>query len=367
MPAVFSCTLRSFEADSFRPSLFALLIVAIFLGVWGIWFFLSEIALYEVTDKARLEVNQAVHPIEAPLIGKVVGNWLSLSKTVQIGDLLVELETTEYRLELAEERARIAAFAAELEMLHNLIRVEQAAQQEERQTSQAELDEARARYHEAKVIARIAQEEADRFTRLHSKAYLAEIDHLKAQAEAQKYQAAADVRRLAIPRLELVQRTKEIDRETQIEDLKRRITRLEGELKTAEAKLDKWQFEIERRRIRAPIAGYIGEVSELRIGVFVDEGDRLGAIVPKGKLKVIAYFLPSAALGRIKPGQPARLRIKGFPWTQYGIMPAVVANVGSEAPDGWVRVELGIGQTAGSAIPVQHGLPASVEVKVERT
>ncbi len=320
-----------------------------------------------MTDKARLEVNLAVHPIEVPLIGKVVGNWLSLSKKVQAGDLLVELETTEYRLELEEERTRIAAFAAELEMLHSQIRVEQAAQQEERQASQAELDEARARYHESKVIARIAQEEANRFKRLHSKTYLSDIDHLKAQAEAQKYQAAANVRRLAIPRLELVQQTKVIDREAQIEELKRRITRLEGELKTGEAKLDKWQFEIERRRIRAPIAGYIGEVSELRIGVFVDEGDRLGAIVPEGKLKVIAYFLPSAALGRIKPGQPARLRVKGFPWTQYGIIPATVANVGSEAPDGRVRVELGIVQTSDSAIPAQHGLPASLEVEVERT
>jgi ATP-binding cassette subfamily B protein len=38
-------------------------------------------------------------------------------------------------------------------------------------------------------------------------------------------------------------------------------------------------------------------------------GDTLEAILPPSVLKVIAYFLPPAALGRLHPGPPARLRL----------------------------------------------------------
>jgi pyruvate-ferredoxin/flavodoxin oxidoreductase len=77
-------------------------------------------------------------------------------------------------------------------------------------------------------------------------------------------------------------------------------------------------------------------------------------------------FLPPAALGRIRPGQPARLRLQGFPWTQYGSIGAMVSDVASEVRDGRVRVELVIDPRAASPIPLQHGLPGTVEVEVER-
>jgi membrane fusion protein (multidrug efflux system) len=81
---------------------------------------------------------------------------------------------------------------------------------------------------------------------------------------------------------------------------------------------------------------------------------------------VIAEFVPAAALGRVKAGQPARLRLTGFPWAQYGSVGAAVSSVGSEIRDGKVRVELTVRPEAASRIPAQHGLPGSVEVEVER-
>ena len=83
------------------------------------------------------------------------------------------------------------------------------------------------------------------------------------------------------------------------------------------------------RRRRAP-----GEAADLQIGAVVREGDTLGAILPPSALKVVAHFPPPAALGRLQPGQPARLRLTGFPWTQYGSVAATVASVAHEARDG---------------------------------
>jgi membrane fusion protein (multidrug efflux system) len=79
----------------------------------------------------------------------------------------------------------------------------------------------------------------------------------------------------------------------------------------------------------------------------------------------VAWF-PAAVVGRLHPGQPARLRLTGFPWTQYGTMPATVADVGNEASGGRVRVELRLASARTSSIPLEHGLPGSAEVEVER-
>ena len=69
---------------------------------------------------------------------------------------------------------------------------------------------------------------------------------------------------------------------------------------------------------------------------------------------------PPAVLGRIQPGQPARLRLDGFPWMQYGAVSATVASVASEVRDGWVRVELAVRPDAAPPIPLQHVSPATL-------
>jgi membrane fusion protein (multidrug efflux system) len=60
------------------------------------------------------------------------------------------------------------------------------------------------------------------------------------------------------------------------------------------------------------------------------------------------------------------MRLDGFPWAQYGSIPATVSRVAGEVRDGQVRVELGITPTAAFRVPLQHGLPGSVEIEVER-
>ena len=80
----------------------------------------------------------------------------------------------------------------------------------------------------------------------------------------------------------------------------------------------------------------------------------------------MAEFTPSAALGRLRPGQSGTLRLQGFPWAQYGTISAKVTHVADEVRDGKIRVELALDPHSHSPIPFQHGLPGSVEVEVER-
>src|SRR5207245_2030376 len=91
----------------------------------------------------------------------------------------------------------------------------------------------------------------------------------------------------------------------------------------------------------------------------------LASIVPFARLKIVAQF-PEAAIGRVKAGQPAQMRLAGFSWVEFGTVPATVLLAASEARDGKVRVELEPRLRSKTEISLQHGLPGSVEVLVER-
>jgi multidrug resistance efflux pump len=363
---MFSTTQRTLEADGFRGNILGVLLVVGLLGTWGAWFLGAAVTLYAVSDTARLEMSQAAHPVETPIAGRVVATHMVLGQEVEGGDVLVELDATAQQLQREEEQARWRALAPQLAALHTAIAAEEQALREGRHAARVALDEARARHREAEVAARAAEEEAELFARLQTRNLSSQLDLLRAKAEVQKRRAAVDTLRLAVSRLDSDQRTQESDRNARIEGLRRDVTRLAGDMTTAAAAVEGLAHEIERRRLRAPTAGRLGEVAEPRIGSVVRQGDRLAAIVPRGELQVIADFLPPSALGRIRPGQPARLRLEGFPWTQYGSLAATVGRVASEVRNGRVRVELSIDPDGVSPIPLQHGLPGTVEVQVER-
>jgi multidrug resistance efflux pump len=363
---MFSTARRTLDADGFRGTTLGFLLVIGLLGAWGAWFIGAQVALYAISETARLEMSQAAHPVEALVAGRVAATRLVLGQEVQGGDVLVEIEATAPHLQREEEQARLNALTPQLEALRTAIAAEEQALREARHAARVALDEARGRHREAEVAARTAEEEAELFARLQARGLPAQLDLLRSRAEAQKRRAAVDTRRLAVSRLQSDHRTQESDREGRLEGLRRDVTRLAGDTTTAAATVERLSHEIERRRLRAPTAGRLGEVAELRVGSVVREGDRLAAVVPRGDLQVVADFLPPSALGRIRPGQSARLRLEGFPWALYGSLAATVSRVASEVRNGRVRVKLSVDSDRASPIPLQHGLPGAVEVQVER-
>ena len=104
---MFSTTQRTLEADGFRGTMLGVLLVVGLLGAWGAWFIGAQVALYAVSETARLEMSQAAHPVEAPVAGRVVATHLVLGQEVQGGDVLVELDATAQHLQLEEEQARL--------------------------------------------------------------------------------------------------------------------------------------------------------------------------------------------------------------------------------------------------------------------
>jgi membrane fusion protein (multidrug efflux system) len=227
------------------------------------------------------------------------------------------------------------------------------------------LDEARAQVVEAEARARLAARQAETTARLRSRNAASEEDLARDRAEAEARRATVQALVLAAGRLEHDRAVLESERKTRLARLDREAAELEGEAVTLEATVRRLEHEIEQRTLRAPVAGRLGEVVELRPGSVVRPADRIGAVVPAGETRAVALF-PAAAVGRIHPGQPARLRLEGFPWTQYGTIPATVAEVGNEPSGGLIRVEFTLTPGAAPAVPLEHGQPATAEVAVER-
>src|SRR5207248_2638365 len=135
---------------------------------------------------ARLEVNRAAHPVAVPVAGRIVVTRLVLGQEVQAGEVLVELETNEQRLQIEEEQTRLATLTAQLDGIRKEILAEEEAQRQERQAARLILDEARARHREAEVAARTAQEEAAIYMRMQERGLASQLDFLRVTSEAPK-------------------------------------------------------------------------------------------------------------------------------------------------------------------------------------
>jgi membrane fusion protein (multidrug efflux system) len=364
LPSQFSRTTRSLTNDTAAYAIAAWLLAAVLLSAWFAWFFWGSVNVYEISKKARIEVQQAAHSIEASIPGRVVATGLTIGREVKAGDLLVELDASSERLRLQEEESRLKAIPPRMESLRKEIAFREQFGTKEQSAAQAATETARFRSAEAQAAVEFAKDNARRLKEESTAGGVAQIEAARAQNEAQKLGAASDAVASDVRRLESDAQTRVSQNQAQIQTLRSALVSLEGDMSTIRATIARLKQDIDKHLVRAPIAGRIGDASPLRVGGNVTPGQKLATVVPSGALMIVADFSP-AVLGRIKPGQPARLRLDGFPWAQYGSIDATVRRVASEIRDGQARVEFAVVPAAATNTLLQHGLPGSIEVTVD--
>jgi multidrug resistance efflux pump len=367
MSTAFHRTFRSLGADSGIWTVSGILAAAALAGGCAWWCSRTPVTLYAATASARIEVDSAVYPVASPLAGRVIAARLAIGREVKEGEVLVELDSAAEQLQIREEQARVAALRSGIASLRRQVSAEEHARENERVAGRSGHEESRAQAREAEAAAVHAETEERRVRELRKEGLISEREYQTAQAEAQRLRAAADSKSIAVDRTGQEQVTHDSDRAVQLQNLATQIANLEAQLPAVDAAIERLKNEIERHRVRAPMNGKLGEAVVLRTGAVLKEGDKLGAIVPSGRLRAVAQFPADAAFGRIRQGQPARMRLDGFPWIEYGMLDARVAAVAGEIRDGTVRVEFAIDKNTNPRIPLQHGLPGSVEIEVERT
>lgn len=362
----FARTARALGRDPTRRSWWMPLALAALLVAWGAWAFFARLTVYAVTDVARLEVDQAAYPIEAPVDGRIVATHIVLGSNVEVGEPLLELDSEPFRLERNELVAKREGYVSELKPLQAQIAAQEQQVENLRGARSTSGDELTAELQQGESALRLAETVMRRATSLHGNGLTSEVDLEKANTDLEQCRANVERCRAALERQDWDRRAQASELDATLEETRHDETLALREIAVAGAAIQRLDNEIERRTIRAAISGRLGETLNARVGQYVAQGTRLGAIVPSGELRIVAEFRPEEALGRVRTGQTARFRLRGFPWIEYGSIPARVTGLASEALSGNARVELAVAKDVVFPVALQHGLPGSLEIAIER-
>ena len=152
--------MRALHAD--RPAWTGLVLVVLLLIAWAVWFFGSRVSVYAVSYAARLEIEQAAHPVVSPVNGQVVEAHMMLGADIDADAVLFELDAVLLSLQREEEQARHAVLEAQPDALRREIAAEQQALADARQVSQSAYEEAKARYEEAQAASNSVEQNRGR-------------------------------------------------------------------------------------------------------------------------------------------------------------------------------------------------------------
>ena len=370
MPSAFTRTLRSLELDSYRPAFVLGMVAVPLLAGWVAWAVLSKAPVYAVTTHARTEIDGSVIPVDVLEQGRVVASHLQLGERVTTGDVLLELDATLDKAHLEELKVRQVAVGKRLEPLRKQRDALLAVFETQRRLGGANAQVASVRAAAAQSEAERGQELAEISSRLAKAGLNSKVDELQSLLAAQRRsdsarEGVAEVSRAAATQALEVQRMA-----LQNVEFSRALVDAESELIQVGAQIRTVETVLERRTVRALVTGYLGDVAPVTVGMTVTPGRPLATIIPDGKIRMVAYFPPTEAVGRVKLGQRAFLRFDAFPWTQFGIAEGDVTSVGveprsSDGREGGIRVEIAIDRGTTTRTPLQHGMPASVEVLVD--
>jgi membrane fusion protein (multidrug efflux system) len=362
MATQFTRTLRSLDKRGGRSRRLAAILAM--LGLWGGYMGFGSVTVYASSPTARLEVSGLSRRVSAPGGGRIVKLDVALGQRVEEGDVLVELDASMEKKQLEESEARIGGATVKRDALRAQIAAARSARESHVRLSTAAIERAKVDLASAEEALVREQKAGAIAQRLAEESLLSAQDRLKAEGALADARAKVATTRSEIARLEASRDFDDRQEGSRIADVGQKLAELEAEHASVLAQIATAKEAIEQKRVRAPATGRLGEVSRLQVGDVLKASDVIATIVPSQEIRVVAELPPADAVGRVVPGQHARVRLDGFAWTQYGMLDATVTSVASEPHDGTIRVELALEGNLG-AIPVQHGLPGSVDIEVE--
>ncbi|WP_024896655.1 HlyD family secretion protein [Brucella rhizosphaerae] len=305
------------------------LAVVIPLG-WGSW---VAGMTNQTTDNAYLRADTT--PVSAEVGGRIVRLLVEDYQHVKIGQLLMQIDPTQYQAQVDQAKASVAAAQAAIRNAQSNTTLQQ------RVIEQAEAGLAALNADRERVVS-----EGRRQTSLTKDGW----------STAQKLEAAiADVKRIEA---QIAEKQAEIAAERQkLDVLATQSDQAQAELSNQQAALRLAQIDLDRTRILAPMDGVVG-VSGAREGQYVRAGSQLVSVVPVSKLYVVANF-KETQLAKFRPGQLVSATVDTFPGKELrGHVERLSPATGSEfsllPPDNATGNFTKVAQRVGVRIALEH-------------
>jgi multidrug resistance efflux pump len=335
--------------------------VFLLLG-WGIWFFFKEITVYSVSDQARLEQEQNTVHVSTQSTGRVVAITASLGDTLREGDLLIELDTRAFDLDLDGD-LRVSQSLSD--QLLGIEREERLRDKKFTEDDKALSDQLKLLQEQHKLQMNNQQIQADvaeRYERLLKKQQSSELDYLAAKRTYQQMAMATLASEAAIRATH--DRREQLASEYQLSmsELEQRRADLHRQLAEVDTRIQQSTLAVDEQRLRAPISGKLASLADIQEGEVLVAGQQIATLQAEGNITVQAFFSPALALGHIRSGQSARVKLDGFSWARYGQLQARVERVASAVQKGKILVELSLRGEIPPQLPLLHDLPARVEI-----
>jgi membrane fusion protein (multidrug efflux system) len=244
----------------------ALVLTAI-LAVAG-YHFWNYLESYQDTDDAQ--VDGYLDPISSRINGTINAVYVDNNQSVKAGQLLVQLDPSDYQVALEQARAQLAQAEADLN------------------SARQQYVSAGATVHQDEAQNYLAQRNAQRYSQLIKQ-------NIVSQSEFDQYDASARAQDAAVKRDQAAAGSAE-----------RTIASKEAMVKQAQANLDQAGLNLSYTRIVAPADGIIGNRSA-QLGQRVQPGQSLMALT-QHQFWVTANF-KETQLERMRPGQPVTIHV----------------------------------------------------------
>ncbi|MNM77366.1 putative multidrug resistance protein EmrK [compost metagenome] len=268
-----------------RLSIFLVLLGLVAAGLLGHWYFIGRFV--ETTDNAY--VQGEITRIASQLGARIDEVLVHDNQHVEKGQLLVRLESSDFRLALERSQATLATREAELAQARSKLKGQAsliAASAADLNASQATFGRTQIDLNRAQTLRKPGYVSEERVTTLTADSRVARSQVSKAEADL---------------------RAQQVQRDTLGAD----IQRLEAQIASARTDVAQAEINLARTEIRSPVSGLVGQRSA-RVGQYVQVGTQLLSLVPDDGIWVQANF-KETQVGRMRPGQKARLVLDAFP------------------------------------------------------
>jgi membrane fusion protein (multidrug efflux system) len=288
-----------------KPLLIGVVLVILVAGaVFGArWFLVGR--YLETTDDAYLQADSVtVSPKVAGYVAEVaVGD----NQQVKAGQLLVRIDDRDYRADLAQTEAQLAAANADLRNVD----------------AQIVQQKARLAANEAQIASAAAQldyagSESQRYQGLIESGAVSRQKSQLAQTDLKRSGAAVNEARAMLETAK-----------AQLDILETQRAKAQAAIQSAEAMRDQSQLRLSFTTIAAPSDGAVGDRS-VRVGQFVQPGSRLITIVPVHDIYLVANF-KETQLSHMYRGEKVDFTLDAFPDAAFaGTIDSMAPGTGAQ-------------------------------------